>query len=258
MAAFAGNTALCKITEDLIFTDPYRIARTIAGPRPSSTASPPSSARTRELKVAVSRLKLQVPVTSPRRMIHGDLHTGSVMVTEADTRVIDPEFAFFGPMGFDVGAVIGNLLISYFSQDGHETAPGERDDYRDWILATILEVWTALAENSSASGARTPRAMPIRAALFDERARSPRRWRRSAGRILDRLFSDSLGFAAAKMIRRILGLAHNIDLEWIEDPGRRAACEMRALRLARQLIVDTASYRTIDSVVDAARLMRAL
>jgi len=26
IAAFAGNHALCKITEDLIFTDPYRIA----------------------------------------------------------------------------------------------------------------------------------------------------------------------------------------------------------------------------------------
>jgi 5-methylthioribose kinase len=26
IAAFAGNTALCKITEDLIFTDPYRVA----------------------------------------------------------------------------------------------------------------------------------------------------------------------------------------------------------------------------------------
>ena len=27
IAASAGNTALCKITEDLIFTDPYTIAK---------------------------------------------------------------------------------------------------------------------------------------------------------------------------------------------------------------------------------------
>ena len=44
------------------------------------------------------------------------------MMTESDTRIIDPEFAFFGPMGFDVGAVLGNLLMSYFSQDGHATS----------------------------------------------------------------------------------------------------------------------------------------
>ena len=35
------------------------------------------------------------------------------MVTETDTRVIDPDFAFFGPMGFDVGAVLANLVLNY-------------------------------------------------------------------------------------------------------------------------------------------------
>ena len=34
-----------------------------------------------------------------------------------------------------------------------------------------------------------------------------------------RLFGDTVGFSAAKIIRRILGLAHNIDFELIEDPA---------------------------------------
>ena len=50
------------------------------------------------------------------------------------------------------------------------------------------------------------------------------------------LFVDALGFAGAAMIRRTLGLAHNIDLETIEDPDLRAGCERRNLRLARELI----------------------
>ena len=37
-----------------------------------------------------------------------------------------------------------------------------------------------------------------------------------------RLFADTVGFAAAKTIRRIFGLAHNIDFELIEDPRRGA------------------------------------
>jgi 5-methylthioribose kinase len=74
---------------------------------------------------------------------------------------------------------------------------------------------------------------------------------------MDRLFADTLGFAAAKMIRRILGLAHNIDFEWIQDPDRRARCELRSLRLARDLMVNTANYRTIDDVLGAARAMQA-
>ena len=37
-------------------------------------------------------------------------------------------------MGFDVGAVIGNLFLAYFAQGGHEAAAGARDTYREWIL----------------------------------------------------------------------------------------------------------------------------
>lgn len=73
---------------------------------------------------------------------------------------------------------------------------------------------------------------------------------------MDRLWADTVGFAAAKMIRRILGLAHNIDLEWIEDKDRRATCEARALTLARDLMVNATSYPDIAAVIDAARRTR--
>ena len=68
------------------------------------------------------------------------------MVTADDTKVIDPEFAVMGPIGFDVGKLLGNLLLSFFSQRGHEREPGERDAYRRWILATVEEVWTRFAQ----------------------------------------------------------------------------------------------------------------
>lgn len=59
-------------------------------------------------------------------LIHGDLHTGSVMVTHDSTQVIDPEFAYYGPMGFDVGAFLGNLILAFFSQDGHAKEGNDR------------------------------------------------------------------------------------------------------------------------------------
>jgi 5-methylthioribose kinase len=73
---------------------------------------------------------------------------------------------------------------------------------------------------------------------------------------MDRLFSDTVGFSAAKIIRRILGLAHNIDFELIEDPRLRAVCEARSLRLAREMMVDTTSFPGIDAVTQAARAIR--
>ena len=255
IAAFSGNTALCKITEDLIFTDPYRVAELNRWTSPQLDSY---AARWREdgdLKVAVSRLKLKF-LSCAQAMLHGDLHTGSVMLTPEETRVIDPEFAFMGPMGFDVGAVIANFLLNYFSHDGYEERSGERDDYRERVLAMTETIWTSFREKfldlwrNNATGDAYP------VSLFQGEAGEARlEVERQA--YVDRLWVDTVGFAAAKMIRRILGLAHNIDLEWIEDKDRRALCEARALTLARDMMVNTTNYAGIAAVTDAARRMRS-
>lgn len=96
-------------------------------------------------------------------------------------------------------------------------------------------------------GARAGDAYP--AALF---AGNPDAHRLAQERYMRALFADTVGFAAAKMIRRILGLAHNIDLEWIADPDRRAACERRALRLARQMMVERHAFAAIGDITGAA------
>lgn len=48
-----------------------------------------------------------------------------------------------------------------------------------------------------------------------------------------------MGFTAAKIIRRILGIAHVEDLESIENPDVRADCEKRALLFAREIMVNS-------------------
>lgn len=255
IGAFSGNTALCKITEDLIFTDPYRVAELNRWTSPQLDSY---AARWREdgdLKVAVSRLKLKF-LSSAEAMLHGDLHTGSVMLTSEDTRIIDPEFAFMGPMGFDVGAVIANFLINYFSHDGHEEKPGERDAYRERVLAMMEQIWTLFREKFLDLWRDNPTGDAYPPSLF-QGADGEARLETERQAFMDRLWTDTMGFAAAKMIRRILGLAHNIDLEWIKDPDIRATCEARALTLARDMMVNTGSYRSIAEVANAARKMRA-
>ena len=72
------------------------------------------------------------------------------------------------------------------------------------------------------------------------------------------LFRDTLGFAAAKMIRRILGLAHNIDLENIADADVRATAEARALMMARSLMTSPGHYGSIEAVTAVARQWNAI
>lgn len=59
-------------------------------------------------------------------LLHGDLHTGSLLVTQQTTHVIDAEFATMGPLAFDVGKFMGNLLLAFFASDGHATDEAPR------------------------------------------------------------------------------------------------------------------------------------
>lgn len=254
IAAFAGNHALCKITEDLIFTDPYRIAEQNRWTSPWLDATAARFREDLDLHVAISRLKLKF-MASPEALIHGDLHTGSIMVTERETRVIDPEFAFYGPMGFDIGAVIGNLLMAYLASSGHERSAGDRLAFEAWVLETVETVWTEFARKfvelwrSNANGDAYP------VSLFSG-ADGAARLEVERQAYMAQLFCDTVGFAAAKIIRRILGLAHNIDFELIEDPKRRAVCEARSLRLACSMLVEAAKYTTIGSITKTAQALR--
>ncbi|MBR0817632.1 S-methyl-5-thioribose kinase [Bradyrhizobium liaoningense] len=254
IAAFAGNHALCKITEDLIFTDPYRIAEQNRWTAPYLDGLAASLRDDMELHVAISRLKLKF-MAGPEALLHGDLHTGSIMVTDSQTRVIDPEFAFYGPMGFDVGAVLANLLMAYFASAGHERTPGERQAFEGWVLEAVEKVWSEFARKfvdlwrAGAAGDAYP------ASLFaGDKGAARLETERQA--YTQRLFTDTIGFAAAKTIRRIFGLAHNIDFELIEDPRKRAISEARAVRLARAMMVEAAAFRTISDVTGAARKLR--
>ena len=64
-----------------------------------------------------------------------------------------------------------------------------------------------------------------------------------------------LGFAACKMIRRIVGFAHVIDLESIRDAHLRARCEAGALAMARALLTEPQRFQCVRDVIEAVPRM---
>src|SRR5690606_23065356 len=135
-----ANPELCKITEDLIFDDPYTDS-------PNNNIEPhledeaESLRQNAALHFEVALLREKV-LTSAQALVHGDLHTGSIFVTPESTKVIAPEFAYFGPMGFDIGKVIGNLLLNYAAQEHWSADEASRRQRREYLLNTARDVWT--------------------------------------------------------------------------------------------------------------------
>ncbi len=248
MALFAANKPLIRISVDLIFADPY-----FAGPRNRHTSPQLDEivADLRgdgQLKVAVARFG-QKFLNEPQALIHGDLHSGSVMVTDRDTRVIDPEFAFYGPIGFDLGAFFGNLLLSWYSQPGHSTASDDRAAYREWILQQAIIFWDSFRRSFLALWGENANGDAFPSAMFSA-PRDAAMLRSARNAYLDSLFADMLGFGACKMIRRILGFAHVIDFECIRDADLRADCEAGALSMAHLLLTSPQQFRSVNDVID--------
>ncbi|HLG88130.1 MAG TPA: S-methyl-5-thioribose kinase [Alphaproteobacteria bacterium] len=251
MAAFCANTELCKITEDLVFTDPYRLAPANRWTTPQLDETAAAFRADAPLKAAVQALKLKF-LSSAEALIHGDLHTGSIMVTEDDTRAIDPEFGFFGPMGFDVGALIGNLLIAYVAYPAHAPDAVAASQYRAWILDQADRVWTGFDQRFRALWVSEGKGDAFTAELFRD-AEGGAALEAARDSYMSSLFADTLGFAGCKMIRRVLGLAHVEDLEAIADPDRRAAAERQVLALGRALILRRAELRGFADVRGVVR-----
>lgn len=250
VSLFSENHVMCALTEQVIFDDPYYEAELNQHTTPQLDDMAADIKRDAALKIAIQELKTLF-MSKTQTLLHGDLHSGSIMVTEEETKVIDPEFAFYGPMGFDVGALMANLLLAYFSQAGHASSKDNREAYGEWILETLLQTYAVFeAEFSSLwREQRTGSLYPETLFSNDDTVASER----ALSVYLRDVMEDAIGFTGAKMLRRILGIAHVEDLEAIEDADRRAACEKRVLALARILICDRVRISSFDDVVRMAR-----
>ena len=235
--ARAINPELCLITEDLVFTEPYFPADRNSY-LPENKADAEAIINDKQMALEIGQLKYKF-MTSAEALLHGDLHTGSVMVKSdasgkaLSTRAFDSEFSFYGPIGFDIGACFANFYIAL----ARATALG-RTTHADYISALPEELWRAFEKNF-----RTLWPSRVDKRVFSDQ-------------LLEELLAqwkvDAIGFAAAKMVRRIVGLAKTSDIETLE-PDLRIGAARGVLRAAQLAVRERHSNTDIPSLTQKMR-----
>lgn len=187
--------------------------------------------------------------SNTQTLCHGDLHSGSVMCTDSETKVIDPEFGFYGPMGFDIGMLISNYLMAYFSQPGHRDSE-KLSEYQNWILKVIEETFETFQQefkklwNSERTGILFPSSM------FEDQGDSSDF---ALNEMLEHIWQDAVAVCGIEMHRRVLSLAHNADFEEINDTKKRSKLEARNLMMGRELILNNKSIKNASELTSLAK-----
>jgi 5-methylthioribose kinase len=224
LIATSVSPELCKITEDVVLSEPYIEHEHNHWHEGLDDLA--SEFRTDDkLRTEVADLR-HTFMTSAQALLHGDLHTGSVMVGEREgahvVRVFDPEFSFVGPVGYDLGLYWANVLVS----EERARALGTLSDHGDQLRLS----WEAFETEFR-------RLWPTRVDTFFDDA--------YLDRFLRRLWTESLGYAGTEIVRRIIGFAHLTDLTTLPDP---VPASRRALLLGRELIVRREELPDVDAV----------
>lgn len=225
------NVELCDITEDLVLTEPYTNYRQRNQPSPCNESFVRNILYQNEpLWVDVASLR-SAYINNTQALLHGDLHTGSIFADDRGIKVIDPEFACYGPIGYDIGNVIGNLAIALAHlrvRESHAEAEALRRvllTLADDLIQRFSDHYDELVTNSlyRTSGFR-------------------KRW-------LHGVRSDSAGFAGTEMVRRAIGDARCVEVTSL-DGDQRAAIERILIYQGVSLIQRRRSLSSGTDLVD--------
>ena len=230
------NPELCAISETLVFSEPYCNGKSRNRITPGNEAFIQKTLYNDEaLKAEVASLR-ETFMNKAEALIHGDLHTGSIFIgnntgtaidkngtTEPCMKIIDPEFAFYGPIGYDLGNIIANLYCAWMYAAFTREKRSAADDFIERIAAAI----EALPQLFTAKALERCKTVPLSDPLYNERY---------IRRRLAEIVTDAYGFAGTEIIRRAVGDTKTAEFDAMGQDLRRITMERIIIKTACALI----------------------
>ena len=231
-AAKFYNPDLCKITEDLVFTHPYKDVRQ------RNILLPENADWLKKKFYEDSNLIARVAVLKekfnnyPQGLIHGDLHSGSIFVKneneETKIKIIDPEFAFYGPIAYDLGNVLAHFI---FAQGYAKYSPlfvdeeKQRTDFLSWLenaKNNLFKFFHIFAKDFLIKNIKDP---VYQNEIFIDN-------------YIEKIKIDAVSFCGTELNRRIIGSAKTAEITSIKKIENRIALERDLAELGCAMILN--------------------
>lgn len=227
------NIDCCDITEDLVFTEPYynyKNRNIITEGEEAFVAE--NLYQNEYLKGQVGLLRDRF-MNEAQAMIHGDLHSGSIFINENGIKVIDPEFSFYGPIGYDVGNVIGNLFLAWANK---LTTASDQKEFLNWIENTIRDIYDQMKEQFGLK--------------YDSLVTCPLYNAHFKKTYIDEIMADAMGYAGTEMIRRTVGDTKTLEITSVADHSKRVLLDKLLILSGMRFIERRNQYMQGSDITD--------
>ena len=151
------------------------------------------------------------------------------MTSGSDGKVIDHEFAFFGPLGYDLGLFLAGYAFPYAVALAGSHG-GKMDAIASAMGACVGTYFDVLAPKL-AGGSETTRAS---------------------------IWKDALGFMGCEMLRRVLGVAKRAELEALaggEQAGTKLAAERIVLNVGELVLLSSDAPQLHGAIAGVTELL---
>ncbi len=229
------NYDCCDISEDLVFTKPYGDYKG----RNKNIVTSGNEDYVKKHLYENEALHTQVGflrnnfMNNTQALIHGDLHSGSIFINQKGTKVIDPEFAFYGPIGYDIGNVIGNLYFSW-AYIAHKQKSNAK--FINFVKDTIIKIFDLSKVKLEAK--------------INELVDFPLYTNDFKQHYMKGIISDSLGYAGTEIIRRTIGDSKVAELDTLEVNEDKLEIERNLIDMGIWFIMNRKLVNSGQELVD--------
>ncbi len=174
-------------------------------------------------------------LNSTQAFVHGNLTPEHILIDNKNIKVINTKYAFYGPIGFDIGTVLGSFLLD-FCTSALSLKSHQRADHLDYLIQSIRDIWHQFANIFSDLMESKTKNLALQNTTYQ-------------ARFLRSIFLDSLGYAGCELIRQATMAVPLIDFNMISDKEEQEKAKCHCIELGQILVNKRYQFVSINDVL---------